>query len=130
MIVSYFMKTRINSKQAGRRKKEQNPRFTFLSEVMEDRWEPPVDVAETPESIVVVAELAGVKPGDVQVDIEGRDFRLRGIRNVPEPTDVFPSEISEGAFERKLTLPADVDPLRKTVTLREGLLRVEIPKLP
>ena len=94
---------------------------------------PLADVYETPEGFVVQIDLPGVDPAEVGVTVDGDRLVVRGERRQTEktrPESFHRMERSFGAFTRAFVLPAPVDGDHVTAHYRDGLLRVEIPKLP
>ncbi|GIV20025.1 MAG: molecular chaperone [Armatimonadota bacterium] len=100
-------------------------------------WQPPVDVCETEEELVVKAEIAGVQPDRINVSLSGDDRTLviSGIRAEDEEerrarVRCYQLEIYYGPFERHVTLPPDI-PIERdniTATYRNGVLTVRLPK--
>jgi HSP20 family protein len=97
-------------------------------------FEPAVDVfCETPEGgeprVVVHAELAGIDPDRVALEIRGKDLVLAGSRAAGEAEGraYQQVEIGTGAFRRVVALGVDVHADRARATYRDGILRVELP---
>jgi|SRR6516165_6187607 HSP20 family protein len=92
---------------------------------------PAVDVAYTldPPRAIVTAELAGIDPAEIGLEIEGRKLILRGSRRPAGPkTDVYQQvEIERGAFQRVIELGADVRAQEAKAVYEDGMLRVELP---
>lgn len=78
---------------------------------------------------VVHAELAGIDPGEISLEIEGRELVLSGHRRAAEADDrVYQQlEIDFGPFRRVIPLGADVVADAARATYRDGILRVELP---
>ena len=99
------------------------------------RWRvgflPAVDVAYTldPPRAIVTAELAGIDPSEIGLEIEGRKLILTGIRRpAGSQTDVYQQvEIERGQFQRVIELGADVRAHEAKATYEDGMLRVELP---
>jgi HSP20 family protein len=94
-------------------------------------WTPRMDVFEQNGTIVVKAELPGLKKEDVTVEIEGEDLVIRG--EAKEETEVkeedyYRIERSSGSFYRRMPLPAGTTPEQVSATLQDGVLEVHIPK--
>ena len=95
------------------------------------KWRPNVDVFECENSIIVVAELAGVIKEEVTVQYEDGKVTIAGVRR-----DIMPyrkrkycqMEISYNDFARTVYLPAEVDEEKITAKLNNGLLVIEAPK--
>ena len=90
---------------------------------------PPVNLYERPGEFLLVAPLPGVPRDAVEVTVEGDRLRLAGRR---ETADLRPGDRRErvrGPFERWLPLPAGVRAEALSASLKDGLLRVRLPKL-
>ena len=97
-------------------------------------WTPAVDVYETPERIVIAAEIAGVRRDEVSIEVEGEILTLRG-RRPPERAGVAAEsyrrmEVPSGAFERSCRLPVAVAEASVEAVLRDGVLTVTLPRHP
>jgi len=92
---------------------------------------PAVDVAYTldPPRAVVTAELAGIDPGEIEIEIEGRKLLLSGSRRPAESRpDVYQQvEIARGQFRRVIELGADVRGDEAKASYEDGMLRIELP---
>ena len=94
-------------------------------------FSPAVDVfyEGDPPRAVVQAELAGIDPDELTLEIEGRELVLAGHRR---PSDaegrVYQQlEIDFGPFRRVIQLGADVIADSARATYRDGMLRIELP---
>jgi HSP20 family protein len=95
-------------------------------------WTPLADVYETAESFVVQIEVPGIEEEDIEVHVDGDTVVIRGQRQPvsrTRPDSFHRMERSYGSFSRSFQLPEDVDPDRVTARFKDGLLRVELPKL-
>jgi HSP20 family protein len=96
----------------------------------EQAWTPQLDVEETPEAIIITAEIAGVVTEDLAVEINNRAVRIRGQRR-PQPNEggTFRlAEIQYGAFERTVHLTSAIDANAVEATYAGGLLRLRLKK--
>jgi HSP20 family protein len=94
-------------------------------------WIPPCEITESPDALVLVAELPGVAPEAVQVSLEGETLTLRGERVVPKPEPearVHLYERHHGTFVRSFMLPRSVDATRAKAEWKNGVLTVMMPK--
>jgi len=94
-------------------------------------WSPLVDIHETKDSYLLLAELPGVKQEDIQLSVEGDTLTLKGERK--RETEIKEDqyhriERSYGRFERSILLPSVVDPNRVKATYRDGVLEIQLPK--
>jgi HSP20 family protein len=96
-------------------------------------FSPAVDVyyASDPPRAVVRADLAGIDPNAVPLEVRGRELVLAGHRETEErPSDdrVYQQlEIERGAFRRVIALGAEVDADAAKATYEDGILTVELP---
>lgn len=94
--------------------------------------EPPTDVYQTQDEIVVLIEIAGMRDQEVEIQLDGRRMIIRGVkldRRVHSPGRVYNAmEIHYGPFERVVLLPADVDQEQVAVQYDDGLLQITLPK--
>ena len=94
-------------------------------------FSPAVDVyyASDPPRAVVRADLAGIDPNAVQLEIRGRELILSGHRDPAGGDDrVYQQlEIEHGPFRRAVALGADVDAEAADATYEDGILTVELP---
>ncbi len=89
----------------------------------------PVDAYVTQDSIVVIANVPGVKPEDVEIILEGDTLTIRGERPAPaENVDYVLQERTYGPFQRTLNINAPVDANRAEAHYDNGLLVLNIPK--
>ena len=93
-------------------------------------WIPLADVYETADGFVVQVDLPGLGSDDVEVHVDGDRLVLRGRRKeTARPDNYYRMERSYGPFVRTFVLTPDVDPDRVTAQFRDGLLRLELPKV-
>ncbi len=97
-------------------------------------FSPAVDVVYTsdPPRAIVTAELAGVAPEEVELEIQGRQLILSGTRGpAPVEADLHQQiEIERGPFRRIVELGAEVVAAQATARYEDGMLRVELPLAP
>jgi len=92
-------------------------------------WRLPLDAYVTPEEIIVMASVPGVKPEDVDITIEGDTLTIRGMWSRPlENVDYVMQERPFGKFQRTLNINIPVDANRAEARYENGLLTLVIPK--
>lgn len=72
-------------------------------------WEPPVDMIETAEAVLVLVALPGVDPDQVEAAIDGGDLIVAGSRVLPDELRtavIHRLELPQGRFERRVRLPS------------------------
>lgn len=92
---------------------------------------PRLDVSSDEKAYTVTAELPGVQPDDVKIEVRDNALILHGEKkseNTEEKKDYYLSERSYGSFERALALPEDavVDEIK--ATHKDGVLSITIPR--
>ena len=105
-----------------------NPLFSFAK----NSWKPPIDIFETPDRILITAEIAGVDKEDLELEINSRAIRIAGKRTPMPSSDngrYRLAEIQYGAFERIMHLPVLVDPEKVTASYKKGLLQINLTKV-
>jgi HSP20 family protein len=94
-------------------------------------FSPAIDVfyVADPPRAIVHAELAGVKPDEVKVEVRGRELILVGRRLPPRAKGRLYQqlEIEHGAFRRIVPLGADVDADAATASYDDGILEITLP---
>jgi HSP20 family protein len=91
---------------------------------------PPSDIYETPDSIVVLAEMPGVPPDGVDITLERRVLTIRGRSAANEHAGyqrVY-NEYADGDYERVFTLSENINRDRIEATLKDGVLHLVLPK--
>jgi HSP20 family protein len=89
-----------------------------------------VDIEEQDGYYVIKAPIAGVRLSDLDIEVEGCDVIIRGERRSSESSgSPLLQECFWGPFERRVSLPCQVDPKRVKATFnRECILRILVPK--
>jgi HSP20 family protein len=106
-----------------------SPPFSFA----ERTWRPPMDMNETPDEIVILAEVAGIEKDDLEVEVSSKAVRIKGnriARHCTGDTTYRLAEIQYGPFERILYLPAPIDPEVVSAACTNGLLEIRLAKKP
>jgi HSP20 family protein len=93
-------------------------------------FQPRTDIYETEDSVIVLAEMPGVRPDDVDVALERRVLTIRG-RPTGFDHDRYRqvhAEYAEGDYERVFTLSEDIDRDRIRAIQKDGVLTLVLPK--
>jgi HSP20 family molecular chaperone IbpA len=90
---------------------------------------PRVDIYETDTAYVLLADVPGVDPQGLDVIAERGELLIRG-RTQPSATVPDYQEFELATYQRMFALTDDLDTDRIAATLRDGVLRLEIPKSP
>ena len=91
---------------------------------------PRVDIVETDDALEILADMPGVTRDGVEVTLEQRVLRIRGRAELPLPEGVAPLylEYEPGDYERAFTLSEAVDPAGIEARVRDGVVRLRLPK--
>lgn len=94
-------------------------------------WLPPVDIYEDGESLVLQAEVPGVRKEDLDIRVENNVLTLSGERKQEKETteeQYHRVERSYGRFVRSFTLPVGIDTEKTKAEVHDGLLTLTLPK--
>jgi HSP20 family protein len=90
---------------------------------------PRVDILETEQELLILADLPGVKPSDVDVRFENGELTIHGRRN---PTNVGMRralwEYEPAHYHRSFRLSEDVAADKIEAELKNGVLTIHLPK--
>ena len=91
---------------------------------------PPVDVYENENAITLLADLPGVTRENLQVRVDGEALVLEATATPggPENLELVYGEAQVAAYRRQFTLSRELDVSRIEAQLRDGVLRLTIPK--
>lgn len=97
----------------------------------EATW-PRVNLYDTGPSLLLTAEVPGMAPGDLQIQLENDVLTLSGERKatVPQGYTAHRRERGSLSFTRSFNLPAKVDAEKISATLKDGVLHLEMAKAP
>jgi HSP20 family protein len=91
-----------------------------------------IDVYQTGNDIIIESAIAGVRPEDIDIDVTSDSITIRGERRRDthiKDEDYFYQECYWGRFSRSVILPQEVDPDSASVTFKNGVLTVRLPKV-
>jgi HSP20 family protein len=94
-------------------------------------YTPAVDIFETDKAITVLADMPGVEPSNLTIDLRESVLTLAGRVTSPESTkeSVVLREYHGGTFMRQFTLSETIDQTKIDAKLSDGVLRLELPKV-
>ena len=90
---------------------------------------PPVDIFETDQSFVMLADLPGVGPDGLEVSTERDTLTIRGRTDRPEEEPDY-QEFVLSDYRRTFALTEDLDVSQVSATLKDGVLRIQIATSP
>jgi HSP20 family protein len=94
-------------------------------------WTPRVDVREEATRFLIVADLPGIDPTDIEIQMDKGVLSLKGERKAEvlgEGVKPARSERPHGRFERRFTLPDSADAEAISASGKQGVLEISIPK--
>lgn len=92
---------------------------------------PPIDIFETPEGLVLLADLPGVSLESLELQVQDNKLTLFGrVKfDIPPEARLIHQEYALGHFLRSFILSDEVDHERITAKLNQGVLEVVLPQL-
>jgi len=94
-------------------------------------FRPAVDIYEDEKAIYIKAELAGIKPEEIKINVEKNVLTLEGERKLEKEEKkegYHLVERSYGSFRRSFSLPENVSPEAIDATTKDGVLTLTLPK--
>jgi HSP20 family molecular chaperone IbpA len=99
--------------------------------LLQPRWRPAADTYETPTTVEIIVDLAGVGEDDFEVQLFEDVLVVDGARRFPlsqKDAIYHTAGIRQGPFRLEMPLPAPVDPERVDARYELGLLRITLRK--
>jgi HSP20 family protein len=103
----------------------------FGEELKEGVWQPPVDIYEDEQSVIIKAEIPDVDQKDIDVRIEDNTLTLKGERKHSSEIrkeNYYRVERSFGQFQRSFSLPQSIDRDNIQASCDKGVLTITLPK--
>ena len=89
---------------------------------------PPLDIYETPQSLVVIADMPGIDPAHLEVRVDQHLLTLRGQTQEQMPGDLRSREYTLVSFFRQFELGEQIDQDGIRADLKQGVLTLTLPK--
>lgn len=108
-----------------------HPLIEDSSMVETSHWAPAVDIKEESGRFVLLADIPGVDPKDIEIFMENGVLTIKGERiaiQTEESQEYTRIERSTGSFYRRFALPDTADADKISAEGRNGVLRIIIPK--
>lgn len=104
------------------------------SNVVTSQWAPRVDIREEEKRFVILADVPGVDPQTIEIDMDKGILTIKGERKL-DPSDEQSAkftrvERAQGNFHRRFALPDSADADAVSATGKFGVLEISIPKKP
>jgi len=94
--------------------------------------EPPVELRETKDNLIIYVELPGVDKKDIQLDLTDNTLEIKVEKRTNtkiKKENIIKSERSYTGYYRSITLPCKVDNKNVKATFNNGLLEIILPKV-
>jgi HSP20 family protein len=98
---------------------------------LEAEWAPAVDVSETPDKVVVKAEVPGMEAKDIDISLSGDVLTIKGEKKSEreeKKENYHLVERTYGSFARSLRMPVAVNADKIEATYKKGVLTISCPK--
>lgn len=90
---------------------------------------PAVDIYESQDALVVVADMPGVAPDNVTIDVQDNTLTIRGTVAVEEVKErMHIREYGVGDYSRQFTLGRAIDQSKIEAAMKNGVLTLTLPK--
>src|SRR5690606_31105801 len=101
------------------------------SSVVTSDWIPAVDVRELEDRYLIIADVPGVLPEDIEINMDNGILSIAGTRQGDAQGSALlrRAERPQGHFHRRFSLPESVDAAAIGARCRHGVLEITIPKL-
>jgi HSP20 family protein len=99
----------------------------FLS----SEWTPPVDIFESGDTFVLKLDVPEVDKTSIDIKIHENELTIKGERKLEpgiDPDKYLRMERGYGMFARTFTLTKSIDPAKIKASVKDGVLRIELPK--
>lgn len=92
---------------------------------------PRVDVVEDSNGITLLADLPGVKKDGLDIKVDGATLSLEGAvaLDAPQTLDAVFAEVRASRYRRSFTLSNELDTAAIDAQLKDGVLKLRIPKV-
>ena len=103
------------------------------SDVVTSEWAPRVDIREEDKRFVIEADIPGVDPKAIEINMDKGVLSIRGERKTEHKVEegkYTRVERAHGVFHRRFALPDSANPDGIRATGKHGALEIEIPKRP
>lgn len=90
---------------------------------------PDVDIYETDDALILLADMPGVGPGNVDIDLRDDVLTIRGTVDISgEGETPILLEYEIGDYYRQFTLGKAIDQSRIEASIKDGVLKLILPK--
>jgi HSP20 family molecular chaperone IbpA len=93
---------------------------------------PAVDIFETQDELTLLADMPGVQPKDLKIDLREGVLTLSALHEpteLPKGEELLLQEFQPGGYFRQFTLSEHIDQHKIEASLQDGVLRLRLPKV-
>ncbi|MGA3175141.1 MAG: Hsp20/alpha crystallin family protein [Syntrophorhabdales bacterium] len=104
---------------------------TRKEDFVSSEWMPPVDIFESANGFILKLEVPEVDKDSIDIKIHENELTIKGERRLEpgiDPDSYYRMERGYGVFTRSFTLTKLIDPSSIKAVLKDGILRIELPK--
>lgn len=94
---------------------------------------PKINAWANEDGLILSADLPGIGPDEIEISVVGDTLTLSGTRSgeaLPEGAKYYRRERGQGEFSRSLNMPFEIDVDAIKATVQNGVLKLELPRLP
>lgn len=110
--------------------------FSFLNKPLatfqsSEQFHPSVNLSETKKQIKITAELPGIDPEDIDLELSDDSISIQGKKESKEEEKgehYYHMERSYGTFYRTIPLPAEINADKVEANYKKGVLTITLPK--
>jgi HSP20 family molecular chaperone IbpA len=109
---------------------ENQPEQSQAQRLPENLYTPALDIHETPEGLVLEADLPGVPQDQLRVQVKDNVLEIYGKVSwpIPDGAQLVHEEVRQGDFYRSFILSDEVDTERIVADFNQGVLRLTLPR--
>lgn len=91
---------------------------------------PPADIYDDGDAFVFKLNMPGVSEKNLDINVENNELSVRGRQDYqfPENMEILHEGWSLGTYARSFSLPSDVDTVKISAKLKNGVLTITVPK--
>ena len=91
---------------------------------------PAADIHETKDGAVIYIDLPGVSKDSLDINMDSDVLTIKGGVNLNTPDNLNPTymDVHAGFYSRKFTLSSELDSSKIDANLKNGVLKLEIPR--
>lgn len=104
----------------------------FMPQAKSDSIIPAINMHEDKNEYVIESHLSGIDENDIQVEIDDDMVTIKGEKKEKEEEkdkNYIRKEISYGSFIRQISIPSQIDTENAQANLKDGVLRIHLPKV-